>query len=91
MQFSGCNILAISEEEFDNNIKMLMFVGMVKFSKPKDFLLIPDENKLKDFMAFLRNKVDETAEEGEELGITGDKESDERFEKIYNVLCRKKL
>jgi len=85
-----CNILAISEEEFDKNMKMLMFVGMVKFSKPKDFLLIPDEDKLKDFMAFLRNKM-EKSEKEEELGITGDEESDKRFEKIYKVLYRKKL
>ena len=68
-----------------------MFVRLVKFSESKDLLLIPDENMLKDFMAFLRRKSDENGKEEEESEIFADEKSNIMFEKIYKLLSHKKL
>jgi len=86
-----CNVLAISEEEFNKKLKTLMFVRLVKFSEPKDLLLIPDENMLKDFLAFLRSKSDEDEKKEEESEIFADEKSNIMFEKIYKLLSHKKL
>jgi len=86
-----CNVLAISEEEFNKKLKTLMFVGLVKFSESKDLLLITDENMLKDFLAYLRRKSDENGKEVEKSEIFADEKSYIMFEKIYKLLSHKKL
>ncbi len=83
------NTLAISEKEFKAKLKKLMFVRLVRFSEPKDILMIPDAVKLKEFMTFLRNKSSES--EGEDLGAFGSDDGKEAFEKMYNLLIGKKL
>ena len=83
------NTLAISEDEFKAKLKKLMFVRLVRFSEPKDILMIPDVSKLKDFMTFLRNKSNES--ESEDLGVLGADDTKDTFEKIYNLLIGKKL
>lgn len=84
-----CNLLSISENEFNEKMKKLMFVGMVKFSEANDVLMIPDEIKLKDFMTFLRNKSSESQQEDDIGVVKGDEK--ETFEKIYKLLYHKKM
>jgi len=89
IQAECCNLLAISENEFIEKMKSLMFVGLIKFSEPKDLIIIPDENKLKNFMAFLRDKSEKDEEDN--LDTVGPSDADVVFEKIYNLLYKKKL
>ncbi len=86
-----CNLLALSENEFIEKMKSLMFVGLIRFSEPKDLIIIPDENKLKDFMAFLRDKEAREEEEEGSLDNSGPSDADVVFEKIYKLLYKKKL
>lgn len=83
--------LAISEEEFSAKLKKLMFVRLVKFSEPKDMLVIPDIARLKDFMTFLRNKSTHSDDGSADYVSMGSDDSKEAYEKIYKLLIGKKL
>lgn len=80
-----CNLLAISKEQFDDIMKTLMFVRLVKFSEQKNLLLIPDSNKLKNFMDFLKNKSIEGEKDKELETLPDSDEQNIMFEKIYKL------
>ncbi len=86
-----CKILSLSESDFLEKMKSLMFVGMVKFNETRDIFIIPNEEKLKGFMAFLRNINTENEKGDDDLAILSEDESNVAFERIYKLLCKKKL
>ena len=89
-QIDCCNVLGISEEEFKRKLKTLMFVGMVRFSEPKDRLIIPDEDKLKDFIVFMRNKSGKDEQDEEEVDFGGGDDT-AKFEKIFKLISHQKM
>ena len=82
-------MLGISETELLERIKNLAFVGLIKYSEPKNQILIPDGERLVNFLAYLRSKST-GVEDGMDLTRT-DEALKAYFEKLYKLLFRRKM
>jgi len=83
-------VLGITEEEFMEKLKNLSFIGIVKYSEPKDQIIIPDRIKLHNFLAYLKAKCTGGTEE-DTKAVVQDENMHSYFEKIYKLLFRRKF
>ncbi len=83
------NVLGIAEGEMLERLKNLAFVGLLKYSEPKNQILIPDGKRLMQFLTYLRSKAT-GIEDATDLTRT-DEALKNYFEKLYKLLFRRKM
>lgn len=84
-------VLGVSKEEVMTKLKDFSFVQLIKFSEAKNEILIPDVDKLKDFLLFLQAKKDKKTRLTHSFEtLQKDTVKMQYFEKIHRLLVRKK-
>jgi CRP-like cAMP-binding protein len=83
--------LGVSKEELMNKLKEFVFIKLIRFSEERNDIIIPDVERVKEFLLFIQGKKDKKTRVSHDFEkLQQDAVKMQYFERIYRLLARRK-